>query len=121
MKNSPSVYDLFRAQRLIRLGEWLEAHESMIELICDTINLKCSEWAEDEDDHSFWMGEVCTAASAFREVMCDLKGYRNDKLPVYKVFENEPVVTTYHPLACDEHKHSTIVQLAKQEDSIEAE
>ena len=111
-KATPDSWSLYRAQRMIRLGEWLDSHEYMIKAIYEIINRSVGDYLDGDQLESPYMHEIITANFALMEV---LDSYETVKREFGQItdFIEKGVVTTYHPHACKEHKHTIVARVSK--------
>ena len=109
MSKAKHIVDYYRANRCIRMGEWLDDHNGMIELISDRISSLCMDYCEDEKSAEYSMSEMLQVSSALNEVV---RSYRKmlNHMPGFDDFRSNPEVYTEHPLACTEHRKTVIAK-----------
>ena len=97
-----------RAQKLIRMGEWLERHASTIELSFDAID-KCHDmlidWRDEPSESviNSAIGDLMTPLKALAPLRCEL-GHGTPWET-----SSDKYVTLHHPYACKDHRYETII------------
>lgn len=114
MSNANHIVDYYRANRCIRMGEWLDDHNAMIELIQDRITTLCMEYCEDDKSAEYAMSEMLDVSSALNEVVRSYKKMMN-LMPGFDEFRSNPEVYTEQPLACPEHRKIVIAKWEEKE------
>ena len=96
----------YRVQRLIRMGEWLEANKDIIVALFDCIDDAHTEAynneADDTLDDTLLLEQIIfkqmTPLKGMYQLLCKLRNEGD-----WGVVRGEPV-TMVHPMACDSHK-----------------
>lgn len=109
----PSKYELWQAQRMIEMGEWLFNYESILELIHSRLAERVCDSMEDDDEECHYMYGIAESEQALCEVLRSMRAMRRS-LPEYSKFDGTVYLTNSQ--ACKEHRYSYIV---KKEESAE--
>ena len=104
---------LYRTQRLIRMGEWLERNAATICLAFEVID-RAHDLTVDPSEgmsHSDIVEEVsCKQLSALRAlypILREINGYSTWGA------EMSNQVTLHHPNACEEHRYEVVIEAPK--------
>ena len=75
----PERHFTFRAQHLIRMGEWLERNENLLRLISYDLSNTFSAWVEDPEDGSPHMQALQTSVEALNDLQLELRCLKEDR------------------------------------------
>lgn len=98
---------------MIRMGEWLDRHEFIIEAIHDNISNYVSQYMDDPDESCYYMDNMVTADLALVEVLQSYRALKK-QLGSFDEFIEKEVVTLHHPMACKDHEHTFIARIPKE-------
>ena len=110
---TPSAGTLYRVQRLIRMGEWLERNEAALVLAFDVLDDAHDKLCDPDEtlspnDLLDLVGcEQMQALQALRPMMMELR-----MAPDWGVKRGTDV-TLYQPYACPEHRYQVVIEAPK--------
>lgn len=102
----PHHYDTYRAQRLIKLGEWVERNEKYLRLIAWDIHREWMEWMEDPESACPYMEAISTSATALIDLQNELR-VLNEEIGTFHQHDGSLSIT--HRFACKEHRTTTLI------------
>lgn len=97
----------YRVQRLIRMGEWLEANKDIVVALFDCIDDAHTEAYANEEDDTLLLEQIVykqmTPLKGMHQVLTKLRNETD-----WGVVRGEPV-TMRHPMACSEHSVQVVL------------
>ena len=109
--HTPETHTRYRVQRLIRMGEWLERHRSMLVALYDSIDDAHTESLDLELEDTLILemlqGKQSEPLDALGTVIGDIR-----HCPDWGVKRGEDV-TLYHPGACEKHRYQVVIPAPK--------
>ena len=101
----PEPHYTFRAQHLIRMGEWLERNENLIRLISFDLSNAFSGWIEDPEDGSGYMQGLQTSVEALNDLQLELRRLKEDR----SASKVDGSLSIIHRYACLPHRETVLI------------
>ena len=101
----PERHFTFRAQHLIRMGEWLERNENLIRLISYDLSNTFSAWIEDPEDGSCHMQGLQTSVEALNDLQLELRRLKEDR----STLKADGSLSILHRHACLSHRETVLI------------